>query len=373
MSLLNFLMILSFGVPVFISLISIGMMIARRRVDYNITRRKLLTLLIGYFISVFVSGVTVIFFVYEYNLYIYSSPLSFLSLLLSVVFFYHIIFIVTSSVESESLSVLHYAIPFFLTAIHAVWSLFVPYNVQYDIVANRTLDLDNYKWFCLFYSSKLWVYALYQVIYSILILNRMPSYRLHVNNYSADEEKSSLPWLYVVIILELVIIPVSFITFFVNGSGNIIDEIIIITANTLYMIQLVTLQYNMFMENYILMPEDCNGLSKKNSIQPNIDKKVFEQYITEKKPYLNPNLKITDIIYELSTCRSYMSAFINNTYGMNFSRYINTLRMKEFEKLKKDPNNSKRSDTELMVRAGFSYRGFLRFRNNELKNQWPAV
>jgi len=196
----------------------------------------------------------------------------------------------------------------------------------------------------------------------------MPAYRRYVNNYSADEEKSSLHWISMIIILALVIIPISFITFLINGKDNIIEEIIIIIANILYVIKLITLQYNMFTENYVIISKDCKCPSTDEEKQINIDKKDFERYMKEKKPYLNPNLKITDILYEFHTCRSYMSAFINRTYGMNFSFYINTLRMKEYERLKKDPKNIKKTDSELISLAGFSYRGFMRFKKNKIKN-----
>ena len=367
MKIIDLIMILSFGAPLFISLISMGTIIAYRQTDYNTTKRKLLSLTIGYFLCVFISSITTIFFIFKWDYYIYSSPLSFLSLTLSVVFFYNIMYILTSPDTSKSPSVFHYIIPVILAVIHAVCSIFTPYSVQYDIVAHKVLDLDNYKWVCIIYASKLWVYAAYQGIYSLLILKRMPAYQLHINNYSADEEKSSLHWIYMVIILTLIIIPISFITFFLKKEATIIDEIIAIIANILYIVQLVTLQYNMFVENYIIMSKDSEELTNNDYDRIKINKKKFEQYINDKKPYLNQQLKITDMLYEFHTCRSYMSAFINQTYGMNFCCYINTLRMREFERLKKDPANSKMTDSELIIRAGFSYRNFIRFKKNKLK------
>lgn len=367
MNLIDLIFVLSFGVPVFVSLISMVMLIMHRNIGNNITKRKLLALTISYFICVFLSGITVIFFLFEWDYYIYTSPLSLLSLLLSVVFFYNIIFILTTEDSTGQPSLFHYIIPVVLAIISAVWNLLVPYDVQYDIVVNRIFDWNNYKWFCLIYASKLWVYAVYEIIYVILILKRMPAYRQHVHNFSADEEKSSLHWLYMVIILAMAIIPVSFITFFMNGKNSEINEILIITANILYLIQLVTLQYNFFTENYVIMSDDCKEPVSDYKKQDIIDKEEFENFIREKKTYLNKNLKITDILYDLHTCRSYMSAFINRTYGMNFSRFINGLRMSEFERLKKIPENSGKSEAELIARAGFTYRSFMRFRNDEKK------
>ncbi|WP_029902709.1 hypothetical protein [Prevotella sp. 10(H)] len=368
MTVTDLLMIMSFGGPLFVSLLSIGMMLGYRKVGGNDVKRTILALIIGHFSCVFVSNLTVIFFIYQPDYYIYLSSLSFLSLLLSTVFLYNIIYLLTSGDSSKKLSPLHYIIPIVIALTHEIWCWLVPRSVQWNIVVNQVLDMHNNKSFCLFYASKLWIYALYVVIYSILTFKRMPAYRRYINNYSADEEKSSLHWISMIIILALVIIPISFITFLINGKDNIIEEIIIIIANILYVIKLVTIQYNMFTENYVIISKDCKCPPADEENQVNIDKEEFERYMEEKKPYLNPHLKITDILYEFHTCRSYMSAFINRTYGMNFSFYINTLRMKEYEKLKNDPGNIKKSDSELISRAGFSYRGFMRFKKNKIKN-----
>ena len=76
----------------------------------------------------------------------------------------------------------------------------------------------------------------------------------------------------------------------------------------------------------------------------------------EEKPYLNPYLKITDLISPLATNRTYFSSFINNTYRVNFSVYINTLRLKEFYALKQLPENIEMTDDDLIYLSGFRSR-----------------
>ncbi|MCS3102171.1 hypothetical protein NXW38_25100 [Bacteroides ovatus] len=65
-------------------------------------------------------------------------------------------------------------------------------------------------------------------------------------------------------------------------------------------------------------------------------RKKFEKYIYEHRPYLNPDLRITDLMQAFHTNRTYISRFINREYGMNFSRYINMLRLREMEALRND-------------------------------------
>lgn len=73
----------------------------------------------------------------------------------------------------------------------------------------------------------------------------------------------------------------------------------------------------------------------------------------EDKPYLNPELKITDLTRELQTNRTYLSTFINRTYGMNFKAYINDCRLREMEALLAGSTYAGESMTGLAIRAGF--------------------
>lgn len=88
------------------------------------------------------------------------------------------------------------------------------------------------------------------------------------------------------------------------------------------------------------------------------------------KPFLNPNLLIVDLIGPLQTNRSYLSAFINKTYGMNFRLYINNRRLKEFEKLYlQRTEHEKEVDIEdLVLQSGFkSMESFRRVRDDKMK------
>jgi YesN/AraC family two-component response regulator len=109
--------------------------------------------------------------------------------------------------------------------------------------------------------------------------------------------------------------------------------------------------------NTITIAEDNFSL-KKNVLS----KKQFEKYIKKEKPYLEPNLKITDLGEKLGINRTYISAFINTEYGTNFSTYINHLRLIEYEQLRTNTMFKHKSNSELSEKAGFgSYRSCTRF------------
>lgn len=98
-----------------------------------------------------------------------------------------------------------------------------------------------------------------------------------------------------------------------------------------------------------------------------LSRKKFEQYFFKYKVYLNPDLNITGLAEQLATNRTYLSSFINKEYGMNFSRYVNSIRLKELERLMSLPANEGTSIRKLAEKAGFgTYGGYLKARKNVL-------
>lgn len=137
------------------------------------------------------------------------------------------------------------------------------------------------------------------------------------------------------------------------------------------MIKDIILVHNVLLENYVLIKSTSS--EEKDSIENTLlspvnqyDINNLEEYMREKKPYLNPHLKITDMITDLKTNRTTLSVLINRTYGMNFNRYINRWRLEELERLKYDPVCSECCEMELIALAGFSdYRGYMRVKRRE--------
>lgn len=87
----------------------------------------------------------------------------------------------------------------------------------------------------------------------------------------------------------------------------------------------------------------------------------MEACMASGKTYLSPDLKITDITAPLNTNRTYLSAFINQEYGMNFSRYTNSLRLKEVKRLATEPQFSDRTLNAIVRETGFgSYNSYRR-------------
>ncbi len=88
-------------------------------------------------------------------------------------------------------------------------------------------------------------------------------------------------------------------------------------------------------------------------IRGQLDKIAFENYLSQQKPYLNPDFKLTDMAEMMGVNRTVMSNFINQTYGMNFKRYLNLWRIKEYQNLIVDPSNAHKNPYQVMALSGF--------------------
>lgn len=138
------------------------------------------------------------------------------------------------------------------------------------------------------------------------------------------------------------------------------------------------LTYNTVARNYVLIYSENDEVEETIDDKAHSDRKVnkeqFERYMRLKKPYLNSELRITDLAYELSTNRTYLSAFINQEYGMNFSRYINIRRLEELKRMSVDSEFAHINGRDLVINVGFSnYRGYLRFKNEEDKRSQITI
>lgn len=94
-----------------------------------------------------------------------------------------------------------------------------------------------------------------------------------------------------------------------------------------------------------------------------LNRNLFEKEVIGNKWYLKPQLRLSELTEVFNTNRTYLSGFINQTYGCRFNEYINRLRLRELERLLSLPDNQGKSAQKLYSKAGFlSYRTYLRIK-----------
>ncbi|MDR2921205.1 MAG: hypothetical protein LBV72_17815 [Tannerella sp.] len=364
----NILQVLTFSAPMLVSFFCCLLMLFAHRKNQKHTKPKEVLLVIAVYLCSVFFWLSMVFYVALPVAFAYVQSFTYLSMLFSQVIIYHIAFLLTTTQKNERFSFVHYLIPLLIAGTLFIWSFFVPFDIQLSIVMNRSVVPEGYEAYTALFTSKPLVFFLYNIICSCLCLFRIRNYRKTVINYSADEHRSSLRWFYVLCILTLGTLPVT-ILFFLLGSDAFMQSALTFMTLILTILQDVILCYNLFAINYIIISPNDEEVESSNEKQTGLSRNVIEQYFREEKPYLNPELKITDLIVVLNTNRTYLSAFINQEYGMNFRRFINYWRLKEYEELGFESKGTHFAGKERAFKAGFSdYRGYVRAKKEYDKN-----
>ena len=171
-------------------------------------------------------------------------------------------------------------------------------------------------------------------------------------------------WLIVFFILSIAILLIAFLSSLVGPSQWLIrlNALCIMAQEILLTYQIIRRQYLSYKISDLFPANEKktenNNPTTQQQPAPNnthglLNKKVFENYLSQQKPYLNPDFKLTDMAEIMGVNRTVMSNFINQTYGMNFRRYLNLCRIKEYQTLIVHPSNKGKNPYQVMAMAGF--------------------
>lgn len=330
------------------------------------------------------------FFFYNYQpaAFVYLNSFAYAAVLLMVVCCYRYVFQLTTADVRKDISVWHYIAASIVPGILFVYSLFVPFDVQEALVRGRGELYEGYMLYSVLFLSKPFLLFVYGAVYSVVCFRRLFAY------YAMAWRKENEPirlrlWVLILMGIMLTMLFFAAFMFFVprsqlTSTGGFLT-LIVLTCS-----QHVVLGYNAICRNfylYIIMEEVEGYIEEVDEILTFIEeqiavaeakqrkyrrraklmrspkgklvavpitKRTFESYMQHKKPYLKPQIKITDLVKPLNANRTALSSFVNETYGVNFNRYINRMRIEEMERLKGMPENAELKQAILAKMAGFS-------------------
>ena len=347
MSMQTLISVLTYLFPVISAFTCCLLMIFTYKDSVRREERYLKRVLCFLYLSAAFGWLCVIIYAWSPSFFVYLNALCYFSFIVFSVIFYHVVFCLTRIDRSERFPMLHYLLPVLIPAVLLVWSFFIPFDVQVAIVAEDSSLEDSYFCFARFFTSKLPFSFLFCLCYTLLGLFRLSRYQKRLN----DEKPFVLRWLGVVLFLFLVSLcmPLLAPLFAESYWLDFIPVLILLAQYTILSYHIIAGNYSLYLMEDV-SSEFVTGVSRKSSI---LDRGKFEKYIQEEKPYLNPDLKITDLAKCLHTNRTYLSTFINRTYGMNFNCYINTCRLQELSGLLRNPLNVGSNISDLVIGVGF--------------------
>lgn len=390
-------------VPLFSSFTLIALLsLALRDCKTNTERNVKLSFLL--YLAVFTTGYLLLtLYTYVPSFYVYFSSLTLAAFIFTPVLYYRLVWMLTDTGQKEPFPYSrHFSLPILLTLTLSIWSVFVPLSVQSDLILGREIS-SGYSVFAVLFKSKLFVGSIFVFIYAALSLVRQANYyRAMCHRAKPCKCPIQLKLFIAVPFLMLPLVSGILLKAFQTGMTHSLLPIVLLLI--LFVVLHAMMGYNIICRRFVLylLPaeelkeelkedEQMNSEKEPSPVMPKramrqiaervenaegkivavaLTRKRFEEYFRQHKPHLNPELKITDLIEPLKANRTVISNFVNKTYGVNFNRYINRLRIKELERLKILPKNKEMEIPQLLSKAGFSsMRNYTRALAAEQENQ----
>lgn len=344
-------------------------------------QNRTVTILWFYFICCIVNWSSILFYFYFPNVFVVLNSVVLFTFVFVQVLFYRILFFLTRVDTQEHFSPLHFIAPVVLFLFLSVLMLVTPYEHQLQSVLCRGEYLGGNYLFFVVSNSKMPVRLVFSLFYTALGFVRLYLYRKRVENYSANYDKSSLGWVNTYLLLSLSLVPIPLMGIILS-RGEAAASVFLSVQNLLILFQYAFLCFHIVRQNYIsldegVLPDHSAGerlgvasadveketvLVVEQYARVKLTKAEFESYIAQSKPYLNSDLRLTDIAADLNTNRTYLSTFINGEYGVNFNRLINSYRLQELERIKQLSPSKGKSEKEMVEEVGFgSYKNYKRF------------
>lgn len=285
-------------------------------------------------------------------------PLLFLSFALIPVLVYQLVFRLTRLRSDEYFPKWHYLMPGAVFLLTLLWT-FINRDSMLSLPPGAgSTDMQMLPPDLVYYV--IFFRMLITVGYVVPSLVRIHRYRKEAANYSSDEYRISLRWLLILVIIfgVQIVITLGISLFGIGKPFGQTADLLVVVVVALLVWQMTLITYNILNGNFEIVANGGNGTPAGSSALPVEPQELFrrklEFYLEGSRSYLKPDLRITDLTIPLATNRTYLSAFINETYGMNFCRFINSYRVREYERLRADEKNKDCSNAELALRAGFS-------------------
>tara|TARA_R110000868_G_scaffold304437_2_gene564974 strand:+ start:4457 stop:4975 length:519 start_codon:yes stop_codon:yes gene_type:complete len=80
----------------------------------------------------------------------------------------------------------------------------------------------------------------------------------------------------------------------------------------------------------------------------------LSEYIDNKKPYLDPELTLTELAKSVSISNRELSQVINTQFHKNFSEFINSYRVEEALRIIEENKDPKKTILEILFEVGFN-------------------
>ena len=210
-----------------------------------------------------------------------------------------------------------------------------------------------------------WLTSLYPVLLFIFVLTHIRAYRIWCENNYSTMDHIDAQWI-VRYLNMLLVLAMSYVYMMVSDNPcRAFTQNLLLFFIFSYSIEQILFR-RVPWDNLIgteepdavesrpettVLTDEPKGVTDGTCVQSEKARKL-EQWMETEKPYLNPNFKLIDLMQVLPMNRTYLSEFINTTYGCTFYQFVTRYRIEEAKRLMRECPELKMAD--VATRSGFS-------------------
>jgi len=200
-----------------------------------------------------------------------------------------------------------------------------------------------------------------QAIYYFLVSHRLiQEHRKRISDYFSDLNKYYFNWIRIWYLTYPGASIVGFILLLMGNTGldmlpqALFAAAFFILSGVFYMISYIAM-HQRYIENGEFYNQDTEPSAEISFMHiPAGLEAELQQYFQNEKPYLDPDLKITDVASRLKTNRTYISYLIRTRIDTNFSGFVNSHRVEEAISMFGNPAYRNYTTKSISEAAGFN-------------------
>ena len=193
------------------------------------------------------------------------------------------------------------------------------------------------------------VIALYPAVLIGMLVSHIRAYRIWCEENYSSMDHIDVQWIVRYLAMVLVM-GMSYVYILLSDNpGRVITQNALLFFLYCYAIEQILFRKDPW--TYLATNETNGREEDENGNQPDWAAQL-EQWMTTEKPYLNSDFQLIDLRAVLPMNRTYLSQFINNTYGCSFYHFVNRYRVEEAKRFLRECPELKMAD--VASRSGFS-------------------
>lgn len=320
-----------------------------------------------------------LFFLGHFDIYLFYDPVYLFSSLMVYPMYYHYVRLLTTDQHFRFFYLYHY-IPAFIFGLGAFILHFSADRGSSESI--RDYFKESYRFPSefggqifinqIFYVLQRLLFAAQIIYYFIAGIHLIRKYKERILHFYSNNESRNINWVYYIFI-SLVITAILSSVFNIIGKFGLYNQHWGLLVSSLLMSSMLfTLGFLANEQSQVVQEiegRDIEVILKSGNeelAQGDFQNKL-EKLFSEDKVFLNPDLNIWEVASLLGTNRTYLSGFINKTYNVNFSSFVNKYRVNEAKIILSGEEMDKYSLEVIGEKCGFgSYNNFIRvFRDFE--------